>query len=169
MTIKRTTKILKNGGVGVMPTDTIYGLVGQALKPETVARIYALKRRAPDKPCIILISSAVTDLKKFGIRPNRKIIVLLDRLWPGPTSIIFNETIACRLPAPDWLRRLLKQTGPLIAPSANPEGKEPAVTIAEAKKYFGGRVDFYLSGGKLTGKPSSLITVKNGKIRVIRH
>ncbi|MBI2097684.1 MAG: threonylcarbamoyl-AMP synthase [Candidatus Vogelbacteria bacterium] len=167
MTIKRAIKILQNGGVGVLPTDTIYGLVGQAQKPETVARIYRLKQRRPDKPFIILISD-LAELKKFKIKPTRSMLKIINRFWPGPTSIIFTKRVACRLPASHRLRQLLKQTGPLAAPSANPEGRPPARTVAQAKKYFGDQVDFYLAGGRIKKKPSRLIAIKNGKIIVIR-
>ena len=58
--------LLKEGKVGVMPTDTIYGLVGSALNPQTVEEIYLLRKRATDKPFIVLISS-INDLGKFGV------------------------------------------------------------------------------------------------------
>jgi L-threonylcarbamoyladenylate synthase len=63
---------------------------------------------------------------------------------------------------------LLKKAGPLVAPSANPEGMEPAKTIKEAKEYFGERVDFYINGGKLLSPPSTLIEIKNKKIFIKR-
>lgn len=171
MTIKQAIKILQNGGVGVMPTDTIYGLVGQALNPRAVVKIYKLKRRRSNKPCIILISN-LTDLKKFNFNPPPAMLKIIKRVWPGPISIIFNKTLACRLPASPWLGKLLKQTGPLIATSANLESRPPAQTITEAKKYFGpvgSGIDFYFAGGRLAGKSSTLIKFKNGKIIVIRH
>ncbi|MEI6288738.1 MAG: Sua5/YciO/YrdC/YwlC family protein, partial [bacterium] len=80
-------KILKNGGIGIMPTDTIYGLVGQALNKKTVERIYKVRRRSPDKPLIILISST-NDLKLFGIRLQKETEDILARCWPGAVSII---------------------------------------------------------------------------------
>ncbi len=150
-----------------MPTDTIYGLVGQALNPRTVARIYKLKHRPLDKPCIILIGD-LSDLKKFQFKPTPTTLEIINQVWPGPISIIFTKTLACRLPVPLWLRKLLKQTGPLIATSANLEGEPPAQTIATAKKYFGKQVDFYFGKKRLTGKPSTLIKIRNNQILVLR-
>jgi L-threonylcarbamoyladenylate synthase len=72
------------------------------------------------------------------------------------------------LPAKTKLRSLLKKTGPLAAPSANPEGLPPAKTIKEAKKYFRDRVDFYLDAGRLDSRPSAILSLKNGKIKVRR-
>jgi len=153
-----------------MPTDTIYGLVGQALKPKTVARIYKLKHRRSNKSFVILISN-LADLKKFNFKPTVSVLKIINQVWPGPVSIIFNKKLCCRLPASLWLRKLLKQTGPLIATSANHEGEPPAQMIAEAKKYFGpagSEIDFYLSGSPRGGKPSTLIKLKNGKMIIVR-
>ncbi len=74
-----------------------------------------------------------------------------------------------RLPSPKPLRNLLLKTGPLIAPSANPEGLSPSKNIEEAKKYFGDSVDFYVDGGEIEAKASKLIKLNNdGSIIVLR-
>ena len=163
-----------------MPTDTIYGLVGLALSKKAVEKIYKVRKRNPKKPLIILISS-LNNLKLFGVKLDKKAKKLLRRLWPGKVSVILpaaskkftylhrgTKTLAFRLPKPQWLRRLLAKTGPLAAPSANPEGLPPAKTIGEAKNYFNGQVDFYVNAGKLETLPSAIISVKNDKIKVIR-
>ncbi|MCX6712488.1 MAG: L-threonylcarbamoyladenylate synthase, partial [Candidatus Vogelbacteria bacterium] len=128
-------KILKHGGVGVLPTDTLYGLVGRALDKKAVAKIKRLKNRSAGKPFIILISS-LKDLVKFGIKLDKKTESFLMSVWPGPVSVIINK-IAFRWPKNKFLNNLIKKTGPIVAPSANPEGLAPASTIAEAKNYFG--------------------------------
>jgi|SRR3989344_6048568 len=173
-------KILKSGGIGVLPTDTIYGLVGSALSKKAIERIYKVRRRNPKKPFIILIGD-LKDLQLFGIRLRKSEKALVQQIWPGPVSVILScplkkffylhrgtKTLAFRLPAKNSLRRFLKRTGPLVVPSANPEGLPVAKTIREAKKYFGDRVDFYLDAGRLDSRPSTLLSLKNGKIKVIR-
>src|SRR3989344_7841537 len=122
---KDIAKILRRGGVGVLPTDTLYGMVGSALKKETVERIYRLRKRSPKKPFIILIGS-LTDLKKFNIRistgdgvmtrhytgmrphaigqgahPSRISSRLLRMLWPGKVSIV----LPCRMKKFAYLHR----------------------------------------------------------------
>lgn len=82
---RKLVKILKIGGVAVMPTDTIYGIVGSALKRKTVERIYRLRKRNPKKPFIILIASS-RDLAKFGIRPDARVKQFLNVIWSGPPS-----------------------------------------------------------------------------------
>lgn len=166
--IEEVTKILKQGGIGVLPTDTLYGLVGQALNKTTVARIKKLKRRSQGKPFIILIQS-LKDLAKFKIKPDKKTIEILKKVWPGPISVIFSPKLAFRLPKNKFLNELIKKTGPLVAPSANPEGLPPAGTIGEIKKYFLNNIDFIVSAGRrLTGQPSTLIKIRKNKIEILR-
>lgn len=165
MTVKKNKQILKMGGIGIMATDTIYGLVASALDKKAVKRVYRVRGRNPDKPCIILISS-IKDLAKFNIKPNKETLKVLSKYWPGKVSIVI-EGMAFRLPKKVSLIKFLKQTGPLIAPSANPEGLPPAKTISEARAYFGDAVDFY-SAGRTNKKPSRLIKIENGKEIVLR-
>ena len=164
---KKIIEILKNDGIGVMPTDTIYGLVGSAFSRVAINRIYKIKKRNKNKKLIVLISS-VNDLKKFKIKINKEQAKILKKFWPGKVSIII-EDMAFRLPAKKSLIKILEKTGPLVAPSANPEGLKPAENIKQAKDYFENRMDFYLSGGTLKSKPSTLIKInKNGEIEVLR-
>lgn len=179
--MEKAARKLIAGGIGVLPTDTLYGLVGSALSKKAVERIYKLKKRNSRKPLIILISS-LSDSELFGVKINATHKNILNQVWPGKVSIILPSTskkfrylhrgggtLAFRMPAKSNLIKLLKKTGPLVAPSANPSGLAPAMTIGEAKKYFGSEVDFYVSAGRqLSGKPSSLIAIKNGKIKIYR-
>lgn len=177
---EKIVSILKSGGVGVMATDTIYGLVGSALNPKTVERIYRLRQRDKNKPFIILIGSP-KDLLPFGINPNFYQKGILKKLWPGKVSVVFpcakekfrylhrgGKTLSFRLPANKGLRDLLTVVGPLVAPSANPQGLKPASDIKEAKMYFGTKIDFYNDNGRLLGQPSTLIQIKNNKVFVLR-
>jgi len=179
-------KILKDGGVGIIPTDTIYGLVGRAFLPEAVGRIAKLKNRSDGKGFIVLISS-LEDLEKFGVIPTETAKIFLKKFWPGQVSVEFissasrfdylkkiGGTIAFRVPNKPDLLELLRQTGPLVAPSANPEGLPPAKNIPEAQKYFGlpgqgGLVDFYEDEGELNSPPSTLIRIVGEKVEVLRE
>lgn len=172
---------MKKGGVGVLATDTIYGLAGSALAPATVERIYKLRCRNFKKPMIVLISS-LDDLKLFKIKLNKREREVAAKLWPGKVSIILNcpypefkylhrgaNTVAFRFPKKIDLVGLISKTGPLVAPSANLEGKEPAKTIEEARVYFGDQIDFYLDEGRILGLPSTLVAIRNGKLAVKRN
>jgi len=175
-------KILKGGGVAIMPTDTIYGMVGLAQNISVVDRIYNLKKRNPKKPCIILIGN-INELEKFSIVLTGEQKKKINNFGTAPTSFILDclddtfsylhrstKTLSFRLPSSPSLRNLLLKTGPLIAPSANPEGLPPAKNIAEAKSYFGDLVNFYLDGGEVNNKHSKLIQLrKDGTINILRE
>lgn len=161
-----------------MPTDTVYGLTGSAFNKKAVERIYRVRKRDRNKPFIVLIGS-LNDLKKFGVKVSLQRLKIINKLWGGAeaVSIIFplnakrstlnafkylhrgKDSIAFRLPRYKWLRELLKKTGPLVAPSANIAGKPPAETIAQAQKYFGGKIDFYFGKGKRSKIPSSIVAL----------
>jgi len=181
-------EVLRKNGVVVMPTDTLYGIVGQALNSSVVERIYFLRKRNPEKPCIILIGT-IDELEKFSVILSEEQkeffarTVLAKDAKDGPVSIVLDcpdkkflylhratKTLAFRIPFSQPLRDLLLKTGPLIAPSANLEALPPSETISEAKKYFGNLIDLYVDGGKLTGKASKVIRLrKDGTISIIRE
>jgi len=164
---KENIEILKAGGIGVIPTDTIYGLVGRADLPKTVEHISTIKNRSDGKGFIVLISS-LDDLKLFDIKVSDATKSFLKKYWPGKVSVVMSPTLSFRLPDKKDLIDLLKETGPLVAPSANPEGRAPAKNIEEAKEYFGDEVDFYEDGGNLESLPSTLVRIKDDEIEVLR-
>ncbi len=100
---------------------------------------------------------------------------------PGPTSVILpcphdkfaylhrgKKTLGFRVPAKPEISRLLRQVGPLVAPSANPQGLPVAKTISEARAYFGHHVDFYQDGGTISAPPSKLIDITDGTEKILR-
>jgi len=179
---KNLIRMLLNNKIVVMPTDTIYGIVGNALNEKVVNRIYEIRKRAPEKPCIILISD-IKDLEKFSVHLSFEQKNKIKEYWPGPVSIVLDcidqkffylhrgtQTLAFRIPKQEGLRELLKETGPLIAPSANLEGLSPANNIHEAKNYFHELVDLYVDGGERFGDASKVIKLhKDGTIHILRE
>ena len=175
-------RVLKNGEIAVIPTDTIYGIVGSALNPQVVERIYKLRQRSKDKPMIILISS-LNDLNQFNIKLTKKQKEFLKKHWPNPLSVVLQcsdnqwkylhrgtESLAFRMPKDEKLLELLKQIGPLVAPSANFEGNPSAETVEEAKKYFGNNVDFYIDGGRFISRPSTIVELnEDGIFNILRQ
>ena len=172
------TDILNAGGVGVIRTDTLYGLVACAQNEAAVRRIYELKGRDDDKSPIVLIADTNAIFDSMDIQHKEYI----SHVWPGPVSVIIpskqapswirrgNDSVAYRMPDNDELRTLLSETGALIAPSANPQGMQPAMNIQEAKYYFGDRVDFYVDNGTVESRePSKLIRLdESGGITRLR-
>ncbi|MCL4406197.1 MAG: L-threonylcarbamoyladenylate synthase [Patescibacteria group bacterium] len=168
------------GAIAVVPTDTIYGIVASALRPESVEKIYRLRRRNRSKPMIILVGD-LSQLSFFGVKMDSEMRKILNRFWPGKVSIVLpcrldkfrylhrgKQTLAFRLPALKSLRKFLMLTGPLVAPSANIEGAAPAADLKEAQKYFGNEVDFYVDRGRRDGQASALIDLSGKEIKVLR-
>jgi L-threonylcarbamoyladenylate synthase len=158
--------LLKEGAIGVIPTDTIYGICASAFNKKSIEKVYRLRKRNPNKPCIILISG-FDDLKKFNVKLNSWQRKILEKLWPGKISVVLGS-LAFRFPKDKLILNILKISGPLIAPSANWEGYEPAKNIKSAKRYFGNKV-FYLDRGDLISKPSTLIDLRKKKIKILRE
>lgn len=176
----KAARLLAEGAIGIIPTDTIYGICTSALNKKSVEKIYKLRKRDPQKPCVILISK-ILDLKKFSIKLTKRQKELLQKIWPSRISAIlkcnsikFNylhrgtKTLAFRLPKSKLILKILEISGPLVAPSANPEGLKPAQSISEARKYFKNKV-FYLNRGKILGEPSTIIDLTQNKIKIVRR
>jgi L-threonylcarbamoyladenylate synthase len=174
---KAVADLLKQGAIAVIPTDTVYGVVARAEDEGAVEKLYALKKRE-HKPGTV-IAASVDQLVQLGILP--RYLKAVEQFWPGAISVIVPSSLslkyldqgtfslAVRIPDPQDLRDLLKQTGPLLTSSANNPGETPAGTIQEAEKYFGDNVDFYVDGGDLSGhEPSTVIRMIDDAIDIVR-
>lgn len=172
------TPLQKPGAVGIIPTDTVYGLVARAADPAAVERLYALKKR--DAKPGTLIAASIDQLAQLGIK--RRYLKAVEQFWPGAVSVIMpasdphlrylhqgKQALAVRIPDYPELLDLLAQTGPLQTSSANPAGLPTAQTIEQARAYFGDQADFYIDGGDLSGRqPSTVIRIIDDAIEVIR-
>jgi L-threonylcarbamoyladenylate synthase len=172
------TKLVK-GNIGIIPTDTVYGLVGRAENQAAVKRLYAVKGR--EKKPGTLIAADLKQLEKLGLK--HRYLKAVENFWPGAISIIIpcsdpaltylhrgKMSLAVRIPADKNLLKLLQVTGPLLTSSANHPGDTTAETIAQAKKYFGEEVDFYVDDGSLSGRqPSTIIRIIDDAIEVLRQ
>lgn len=183
LTSDQAVTVLNDGGIGVLPTDTVYGVVAKATDREAVERLYAAKRRER-KPGTVVAASA-EQLINLGI--SEEYLKVGEKYWPGSLSIVLPlkgkngyihqgvGTVAVRVVADEHLRDVLRQTGPLVTSSANHPGMPEAMTVQEAIDYFGDKVDFYVDGGDLSGRVSSTIIrptadgieiIREGAVRV---
>lgn len=170
--------LIRNGAVGVMPTDTVYGLVCRAADTAAVARLYELKQRE-NKPGPI-IAAKLQQLIDIGIRA--RYLKAVEQYWPNPLSVVIpcgedlhylhqgQHSLAVRIPADESVRELLAQTGALLTSSANAPGEPTATNISEAEAYFGDQVDFYVDGGDIMNPvPSTVIRIVDDAIEVLRE
>jgi L-threonylcarbamoyladenylate synthase len=175
--VKDAVTILNQpGAVAVIPTDTVYGVVARASDEAAVVRLYALKHRE-HKPGTI-VAASIEQLVELGIK--RRYLKVVEQYWPGAVSVEVPHDItylnqgtgrqAFRIPDDENLLKLLQQTGPLQTTSANAPGEPTANTIAEAKAYFGDKVDYYQDGGDLSGHaPSTVVRIIDDAVEVVRE
>ncbi len=161
---KQLISILNSGGIAVVRTDTLYGLLARAEDEAAVKKVYEVKQRDPSKSCIVLIadsSQAYGDLSNTIVSDGIPTSILVDAPKAPAWLLRTNNQLAHRIPNNDFLKDVIRETGPLIAPSANPESLPPASTIDEARAYFGDVVDIYIDGGAVSSDipPSRLIRV----------
>ncbi|OAQ21035.1 L-threonylcarbamoyladenylate synthase [Thermosulfurimonas dismutans] len=179
--LDEAVKILSSGGVVAFPTETFYGLAVDPFSESAVKRLYALKKREPGKPVILLIGD-LEDLKQLVTEIPKIAQELAARFWPGPLTLVFRarpevppwitggtETIAVRLSSHPVARKLPQLFGkPITGTSANPSGQPPARTAEEVEGYFP-RIDLVLDGGPSPGeRPSTLVSVVEGKPVLLR-
>ncbi len=180
--IRRGGEILKNGGLVAFPTETVYGLGGDALNPESSKKIYAAKGRPSDNPLIVHISN-IESLKKIALSIPKDAYKLADKYWPGPLTMIFNkndlvpkettgglETVAVRMPSNKTARALIDAAGGYIAaPSANISGR-PSPTLAKyVIEDMQGRIEMIIDGGASdVGLESTIVDFTEGKPMILR-
>ncbi|MFW6180940.1 MAG: L-threonylcarbamoyladenylate synthase [Spirochaetota bacterium] len=168
----RTAEVLAGGGVCVIPTDTLYGLVALDRDREAVRRVYRIKQRPPDKPLIRLIGS----LGSLGRYTDQQLPPRLRRYWPGPLTVVFRAcdggSIALRWPRSGFLQALFKLTGcePLVAPSANLSGGEDIFDCESLVSTFTGQVELILcaEAGPAGREPSTIVDITGDRWRVLR-
>lgn len=169
---------IQAGAVGVIPGDTVYGVMARADMPEAAARLYAAKQR-DGKPGTV-VAASVEQLVGLGLK--QRYLKPVEQYWPGAISVIIpcgpeleylhqgKQGLAVRIPDDAALLALLKETGPLLTSSANLTGQPTAVTVEQAEEYFGDVVDFYVDGGDLSDRlPSTVVRIIDDEIEVLRQ
>lgn len=167
---------LQQGGIVAVPTETVYGLAGNALAPRACAKIFAAKGRPADDPLIVHIHS-LAQLPALG-HANPAALTLARKFWPGPLTLVLPKTdavpaivtagrnsVAIRMPRHPLFRRLLKLTGlPLAAPSANPFGYISPTTAEHVRHGLGRRISHILDGGPAhIGLESTIVDLRDPK------
>lgn len=182
--LKKAVECLKNGGIIITPTDTVYGFSGICdlksfeKKYKTDDIIRKIKGREETKPLIQLISSP-EEINNFtdDVLPQNVL-----ELWPGALTVIVHvkkdcildtnlETIAFRCPGDEWLRKVIKECGsPIYSTSVNRSGKPVLEEIESIKAEFENETDLIIEDGDKKGAlPSTLIAVNDGQIKILRQ
>ena len=172
---------LLSGGVALLPTDTVYGLVACPALPAAVQKIFALKARSADKKLPILVNSA-KQIEGLGVALTPEIKSLLaSKFVPGPLTLIVPLTgqhpswlegrneVAVRIPADDFLLELLAKTGPLVATSANRSGENTPANTSDILNQLAGKPDIVRDDGPRQSQPSTLIDCQTSPFTLIRQ
>jgi len=173
---------VRAGGLVVLPTDTVYGLVADAFTAAATARVFQIKRRPRSLPLPVLVSRprqawALASSVPVGGPP------LADAFWPGALTMILpmatdlawdlgdaDGSIAVRIPDHPDLVALLEMTGPLAVTSANVSGEPTPSTVEEIRARLGDAVSLYVDGGPARGDvPSSIVDLTGDRPRIVRE
>lgn len=180
--IDRAGNILKQGGLVAFPTETVYGLGGNALDGQAAAKIYAAKGRPSDNPLIVHIAEFEA-LERIAEDIPEQAKMLADAFWPGPLTMIFNKkelvplgttgglnTVAVRMPDHLVALALIRAGGGYIAaPSANLSGRPSPTCAAHVQEDLDGRIDMILDGGDVgIGLESTIVDLSEDIPTILR-
>ena len=180
--LEEACRILQKGGLVAFPTETVYGLGGDAMHPEASAKIYAAKGRPSDNPLIVHIAD-MDALEDIAQSVPEAAVKLADHFWPGPLTMIFPkkeavpksttgglETVAVRMPSHPVARALIRESGVyIVAPSANTSGRPSPTKAEHVKEDLDGRIDMILDGGAVgIGLESTIVDLSTGVPTILR-
>ena len=167
--IEKGVKILQKGGVIAFPTDTVYGLGGDAFNAVAVERIYRVKNRPKHRQLPLLIAD-VEQLTVLADPIPEIASFLARRFWPGGLTLVLPKkesvpvylapgpTIAVRFPNHLVCLAIMQHLGnPIIGTSANISDQQAALTAEEVEQQLGGKIDFIINGGKCPGRKESTV------------
>ena len=173
-------EIIKSGGLVAIPTETVYGLAGDALNPLSSKKIYAAKGRPSDNPLIVHIAE-LEALKPIVKDIPEKAKLLAKKFWPGPLTMIFNkdkrvpaettgglDTVAVRMPVNKIALNFIKASGGYIAaPSANASGRPSCTNASHVYEDLNGKIPLIIDGGDVGIGLESTIVDMTGEIPVL--
>ncbi len=180
--ITEGAEIIRNGGLCAFPTETVYGLGGNALMKEASKHIYEAKGRPSDNPLIVHIAD-IKDIEPLIAGMPEKAGKLAGRFWPGPMTMIFKkselipyettgglDTVAVRFPSHPVAMELIKRAGvPVAAPSANLSGRPSTTSGEHCREDLCGRVDAIIDGGSSDiGLESTIVDVTGDEPQLLR-
>jgi L-threonylcarbamoyladenylate synthase len=175
----RAARVVRDGGLIVYPTDTVYGLGCDPFDESAVRRLFEAKGRS-SKPVSVLCSSTAKAEALVELSPTAR--RLAESNWPGAFTIVAplkrkvppmlaqgRDDLGVRVPAHDWSRRLISTCGGwLTGTSANISGRPSARTALDAANQLGASVGLVLDGGRLQGTESTVVRVVGAEVTILR-
>ncbi|SNU06748.1 L-threonylcarbamoyladenylate synthase [Lachnospiraceae bacterium] len=180
--IRTAADIIKNGGLVAFPTETVYGLGGDALSADSSKKIYAAKGRPSDNPLIVHIAD-IEAVYKLASEVSERARALMEAFWPGPLTVILPkkeivpdettgglDTVAIRMPSHPAALSLIRESGTYIAaPSANTSGRPSPTTAQHVEEDMTGRIDAIIDGGPVgIGIESTIVDMTSDIPTILR-
>lgn len=183
--VTRAAALLAVGEPVALPTETVYGLAADALRPDAVVKIFEAKERPFFDPLIVHLPTAgwLDELTEIPAESRALVALLTERFWPGPLTLVLPrravvpdivtaglETVAVRMSAHPVFRAVLARFGkPLAAPSANRFGRISPTTAEHVRTELAGRIPLIVDGGPTEhGLESTIVAVEGGRLRLLR-
>jgi L-threonylcarbamoyladenylate synthase len=177
--IDQIASILGEGGVALLPTDTIYGLHALATDPAAIERLAMIKGRDDGKPFVV-IGAGDDQLEQIGIAFRPEVRIVLNSVWPASLTAVLPlsrpvaasrgaASLAVRVPDVAWLRELLSRSGPLASTSANRSGEPPISTPNQLDPELQNRLDLLVDMGVFEGEPSMIVDFTGDEPLLIRE
>lgn len=178
--VAQCARLLAEGGIAAIPTDTLYGLAASVRRPDAVARVLQIKGRDPGRGVPILVAEMTQAREIADISPDAQ--RLAEAFWPGAVTLVLpardgvderllgpKRTVGVRVPAAGIVRELIRLVGaPLTGTSANLPGEPPPMTAHAADDAIGSLVDLVLDGGSGAGEPSTVINLAQDPPLILR-
>lgn len=180
--LKEVANIIRDGGIVVFPTETVYGIGANGLKETAIKKLYEVKQRPINKPISLLVNS-IEMIEEIAKDITEIEYDLIKRFFPGPLTIVLKKreivpdivtagfnTVGIRMPENEIALKLIEYAGvPIATPSANISGRPSGTNLKEIMKDFNNKVDYFIDGGiSKIGVASTIVQVINGNPCILR-
>ena len=180
---KEATEVIKMGGIIIAPTDTVYGIIADALNEKAVEKIYEIKKRKKSNPLSILVSNKDM-LKKVVKKVSFEEEKIIDKFFPGAITLIFEkneqipdivtsglDTVGIRMPNDKFLLKAIELLGsPIVATSLNLAGEESKTNLDNISQEILNNVDYVIDNGNTKiGVASTVAKIDGKKIEILRE
>lgn len=181
--LQEPANIIKNGGIEIFPTETVYGIGANGFDENAIKRLYEIKQRPLNKPISLLVSD-IDMVEKIAKDITEVEYKLMKKFFPGPFTIVLKkkdiipdivtanqDTVGIRMPSEKIARRLVEYANvPIATPSANISGEKSGTNLKDIMKDFEGKVDYSIDGGESKlGIASTIVKVIDGVPHILRQ
>lgn len=182
MNIDELVDVIKAKQLAIVPTDTVYGIIGDALDEGVIHKVYEAKKREYSKPLILMVSD-INMLNKYVLEINDLEQRLIDKFWPGKLTILFkknklisdlitsgSDLVGIRLPDnKELVELIIKLDKPLISTSCNISTRDVITSINLVEKELLDKISFVYDCGEMSDVSSTIVQVVDDKIKILRE